>query len=293
MIQLSLYKILKTADGDLPLDINLQINEGDFITIEGHSGAGKTTLLRLIAGLIKPENGSIIVNNNEWFNASTNIFLPPQKRKVGFVFQDYSLFPNMTVLQNIEFASKDKKDSAHLKEIIEIMELEMFKDRYPETLSGGQKQRVALARAIARRPNILLLDEPLSALDSEMRLKLQDFILKAHRNLNLTTIMVTHDLSEIFKMSNKVIRLKKGKIISEGDASTVFNQDYISGKIRFTGDILSIENTDVVNIVSVLIGNNIVKVIATSKESQTLQPGDKVMIVTKAFNPLIIKLQKN
>ncbi len=293
MIQLSLYKLLKTADGDLPLDINLQINEGDFITIEGHSGAGKTTFLRLIAGLIKPEKGFIIVNDNEWFNASKNFFLPPQKRKVGFVFQDYSLFPNMTVLQNIEFATGDKKDTYHLKEIIEIMELEMFKDRYPENLSGGQKQRVALARAIARRPSILLLDEPLSALDSGMRLKLQDFILKIHRKLNLTIIMVSHDLSEIFKMSNKVIRLKKGKIISEGDASTVFNQDYISGKFRFTGDILSIENTDAVNIVNVLIGNNIVKVIATLQESQTLQPGDKVMIVTKAFNPLIIKLQKD
>lgn len=293
MIQLSLYKLLKTADGDLPLDINLQISEGDFITIEGHSGAGKTTLLRLIAGLIKPEKGIIKVNDIEWFNASKKIFLSPQKRKVGFVFQDYSLFPNMTVLQNIEFASGDKKDTAHLKEIIEIMELEMFKDRYPETLSGGQKQRVSLARAIARRPNILLLDEPLSALDSEIRLKLQDFILKVHRKLNLTTIMVSHDLSEIFKMSDKVIRLKKGKIINQGDAPNVFNQDYISGKFRFTGDILSIENNDVVNIVSVLVGNNIVKIIASAQESKSLKPGDKVIIVSKAFNPLIIKLQKD
>lgn len=293
MILLSLYKLLKTADGDLPLDINLQINEGDFITIEGHSGAGKTTLLRLIAGLIKPEKGIIKVNDVEWFNADKKIFLSPQKRKVGFVFQDYSLFPNMTVLQNIEFASENKKDTAHLKEIIEIMELEMFKDRYPETLSGGQKQRVALARAIARRPNILLLDEPLSALDSEIRLKLQDFILKVHRKLNLTTIMVSHDLSEIFKMSNKVIRIKKGKVISQGDAPNVFNQEYISGKFRFTGDILSIQNTDVVNIVIVLVGNNIVKIIATAQESESLKPGDKVMIVSKAFNPLIIKLQKD
>ncbi len=293
MIQLSLYKTLKTSDGDLPLDINFQINEGDFIILEGHSGAGKSTLLRLIAGLIKPERGFIKVNDNEWYNSLNNFFLPPQKRKIGFVFQDYSLFPNMTVLQNIEFALKNKKDTAHLKEIIDIMELEMFKNRYPETLSGGQRQRVALARAIVRRPSILLLDEPLSALDSGMRLKLQDFLLIAHRNLNLTTIMVSHDISEIFKMSNKVIRLSKGKIISEGAASNVFTQYYISGKFQFTGDILHIENSDVVNIVSVLIGNNIVKVIATLQESESLQPGDKVVIVSKAFNPLIIKLQKN
>ncbi|MEJ2616114.1 MAG: ATP-binding cassette domain-containing protein, partial [Ignavibacteriaceae bacterium] len=161
---------------------------------------------------------------------------------------------------------------------------------YPSTLSGGQKQRASLARAIVRKPEILLLDEPLSALDNEMRLKLQDYILKVHRLFNLTTILVSHDISEIFKMSDRVVRLNRGKITNEGIAAEVFKEKYISGKFRFTGDVLKIESDDVVYIVSVLVGNNIIKVIATQEEIENLKTGDKVMIVSKAFNPLIIKL---
>ena len=290
MIDLKLYKILKTSEGDLPLDINLQINNGELITIEGHSGAGKTTILRLIAGLIEPDKGKIIVDKKEWLNTENKIFLPPQKRNVGFVFQDYSLFPNMTVYENIKFALNGDMDITHVNEIIEMMELEFLRDRYPSNLSGGQKQRASLARAIVRKPEILLLDEPLSALDNEMRLKLQDYILKVHRLFNLTTILVSHDISEIFKMSDRVIRLNRGKITNEGIAAEVFKEKYISGKFRFTGDVLKIENDDVVFIVSVLVGNNIIKVIATLEEIENLKPGDKVMIVSKAFNPLIIKL---
>lgn len=290
MIELQLYKMLKTSEGDLPLDINLQIEKGEFITIEGQSGAGKTTILRLIAGLLAPEKGRIIVDNYPWLDTEKKIFLPPQKRNAGFVFQDYSLFPNMTVYENIKYALDGKRDGKHVDEIIQIMEIENLKDRLPLTLSGGQKQRAALARAIARRPKILLLDEPLSALDPEMRLKLQDYILKVHKLLGLTTILVSHDISEIFKMSDRVIRLNKGKIVSEGIAHEVFQKNYISGKFRFTGEVLVVEKNDVVFIISVLVGNNIIKVIASEEEAEELKTGDKVMIVSKAFNPLIIKI---
>lgn len=290
MITLQLYKILKTSEGDLPLDINLKIEEGEFITIEGHSGAGKTTILRMIAGLLKPEEGKIQIGDKIWLDTKEEHFLQPQKRSVGFVFQEYSLFPNMTIEKNIEYALDNKKETEHVKEIIEIMELEALKDRYPLTLSGGQKQRAALARAIVRKPKILLLDEPLSALDTGIRLKLQDYILKIHKKLNLTTILVSHDIPEIFKMSDRVIRLSKGKITSEGNASNVFKQNYISGKFRFTGEVLGIEKDDVLFIVSVLIGNNIIKVIATENEVASLSVWDKVMIVSKAFNPLILKI---
>ena len=291
MIKLQLYKILKTSDGERPLDVNLNIEEGSFTTIEGRSGAGKTTILRMIAGLLKPEHGFIEVGAETWTDTENDICLPPQKRGVGFVFQDYSLFPNMTVAQNIEFALDDKKNSQQAREVIEIMQLEALKDRHPSTLSGGQKQIAALARAIVKKPKILLLDEPLSALDTAMRLELQDYILKVHHKLNLTTVMVSHDISEIFKMSDRVVRLDKGRITNEGNASDVFRQNYISGKFRFTGDVLNIEKDDVVFIVNVLIGNNIIKVIATENEVENLKTGDKVMIVSKAFNPLIIKIE--
>lgn len=290
MINLELYKMLKTSEGELPLDIHLQIEEGSFIAIEGHSGAGKTTLLRMIAGLLNPEKGKVEIGSETWINTEKKYFLAPQKREVGFVFQDYSLFPNMTIAQNIEYALGNRKDLSQAKEIIEIMELEELTDRYPQTLSGGQKQRAALARAIVRKPKILLLDEPLSALDTEMRLKLQDYILKMHENLNLTTILVSHDIPEIFKMSDRVVRLNKGKIINEGNPSKVFEENYISGKFRFVGEVLKIERDEIVFIVSVLVGKNIVKVIATEQEAMELKVGDKAMILSKAFNPLLIKI---
>jgi molybdate transport system ATP-binding protein len=290
MINLELYKMLKTSEGEMPLDVELQIENGELVAIEGHSGAGKTTILRMLAGLLNPEMGRIEVENNIWVNTKKKLFLVPQKREVGFVFQDYSLFPNMTVQQNIEYALGKKEDMQRVREIIEIMELDELKKRFPETLSGGQKQRAALARAIVRKPKILLLDEPLSALDNEMRIKLQDYILKVHRNLNLTTILVTHDIPEIFKMSDRVVRLSKGKIVGDGNVSNVFKENYISGKFKFVGEVLKIEKDEIVYIVSVLIGKNIVKVIATEDEVKELQINDKVMIVSKAFNPLLIKI---
>ncbi len=282
--------MLKTSEGELPLDIHLQIEEGSFIAIEGHSGAGKTTLLRMVAGLLNPEKGKVEIGSETWINTEKKYFLAPQKREVGFVFQDYSLFPNMTIAQNIEYALGNRKDLFQAKEIIEIMELDELKDRFPQTLSGGQKQRAALARAIVRKPKVLLLDEPLSALDTEMRLKLQDYILKVHENLNLTTILVSHDIPEIFKMSDRVVRLNKGKIINEGNPSKVFEENYISGKFRFVGEVLRIERDEIVFIVSVLVGKNIVKVIATEQEAKELKVGDKAMILSKAFNPLLIKI---
>ena len=274
----------------MPLDVSFEINEGSLTAIEGPSGSGKTTILRLISGLIKPERGRIKVNGELWFDDSAEIDLAPQKRKVGFVFQDHALFPNMTVKENIEFAFEGKKDEKFVDELLETTGLRELKDRYPSTLSGGQKQRASLARAIVRKPKILLLDEPLSALDAEMRTTLQDFILEVHRKFNLTTILVSHDVSEIFKMSDKIIRLSQGKISASGSPDEILGGKYISGKFKFTGEVLSIEKNEVINIFKVLVGNNIIKIIATDEEKNGIKPGDKVIIASKAFNPIIIKI---
>ncbi len=290
MIKFYAHKTLQTSDGKLPLDVSFTVDKGQFITIYGNSGAGKTTILRILAGLTNAEKSLIEVDGAYWNNSDKKIILPIQKRSVGFVFQDYALFPNLTVRENLAFALQKGNDKNIVDELLELMELESLQNSKPQHLSGGQKQRVALARAIVRKPKILLLDEPLSALDDEMRLKLQDYILKAHQHYQLTTILVSHHLPEIFKLSDHVILLDKGKIIKEGKPSFVFLEDKISSKFKVTGEIIAIEKSDVVYIVSVLSGFNIIKVIATEDEISELKIGVKVLVASKAFNPMIQKI---
>ncbi|PKP13003.1 MAG: molybdenum ABC transporter ATP-binding protein [Bacteroidetes bacterium HGW-Bacteroidetes-3] len=290
MIKFYAHKTLQTADGKLPLDVSFSVEKGQFVTIYGNSGAGKTTILRILAGLTDTEKALIEVDGECWNNTNKKIILPIQKRSVGFVFQDYALFPNLTVRENLAFALQKGHDKNIVNELLELMELQSLQNSKPQHLSGGQKQRVALARAIVRKPKILLLDEPLSALDDEMRFKLQDFILKAHQQYQLTTILVSHHLPEIFKLSNHVILLDKGRILKEGTPAFVFSEEKISSKFKLTGEIIAIEKSDVIYIVSVLTGSNIIKVIATEDEIIELNVGTKVLVASKAFNPMIQKI---
>ena len=180
MIRIRLKKKLFTADGPLALDVDFECAQGSFVSLFGKSGSGKTTILRMIAGLTEPAEGFIQVEDEIWLDTSKKIHLPPHKRKLGFVFQDYSLFPHMTVRENLEFALGSPQDREMIEELLDIMHLKELEGRKPENLSGGQRQRVALARAVLRRPKIFLLDEPLAALDTSIRLKLQDEILKIY-----------------------------------------------------------------------------------------------------------------
>ncbi len=289
MIRIDIKKKLISQSGEIVLNISTQIKEKEFITVFGESGAGKTTFLRIIAGLTVPDRGYIEVNGKVWFDSKRGINLPPQKRKIGFVFQDYALFPNMTVEENILFAM-EKRDTAFLEELIEIVNLKKLRNRKPDTLSGGQKQRVALARAIARKPEILLLDEPLSALDIKTRQFLQEEIKKIHERFNLTTFLVSHDYSEIFRMSNRVLYLKNGVIFKEGTPEEVFIEKRISGKVKITGEVLKVEKEDIIHVLSIFTGNSIIKVVATEEEAKSIKVGDKVLIAIKAFNPVIFKL---
>lgn len=291
MIDISLQKELTAATGIMKLQVDFQIEPGQFVTLFGSSGAGKTSVLRMIAGLMQPESGKIVVNKNTWINVGKGISLKPQQRRIGFLFQDYALFPNMTVQENLLYAMEKGQDRSIVDELIEIIELNDLRHRKPSTLSGGQNQRVALARALVRKPEILMLDEPLSALDSQMRIKLQDFILKVHKQYNLTTILVSHDANEVIKLSDKVFFIEDGKIVRQGIPTDVFASKRVSGKFQLYGDIISIEKQDIVYVVTVLIGSNIVKIIADESEAITMAPGDKVMVTSKAFNPLIRKIE--
>ena len=287
MIQLDAYKMLQTADGELPLDISLTIKKGEFVSVYGNSGAGKTTILRILAGLTRAEKSVIKVGESVWDDSIKKIHFPVQNRSIGFVFQDFALFPNLTVKENLEFALSKNDSKEIIPELIELMELQSLQNSKPQNLSGGQKQRAALARAIVRMAEILLLDEPLSALDDEMRFKLQDYILKIHQKYKLTTLMVSHSISEIFKLSDKVIVVDKGKIVKEGTPENVFSEQKISSKFQLTGEIISITKSDIIYIVQVSSGNTIVKVVATEEEGREYKIGQKVLIASKAFNPVI------
>ena len=290
MIEFKIKKTLQSSGGKMQLNVDVTIPKGEFVTLYGKSGAGKTSILRILAGLMQPEKGKVEVEGIIWYDSKKNISLSPQKRKVGLVFQEYALFPNMTVKENLEYALPKGDSSAIIDELIEIVELGDLKNRKPHSLSGGQQQRAALARSLIQKPQLLLLDEPLSALDAEMRSKLQQYIVRLHREYHLTTIMVSHDVSEILKMSDLVIELTHGKITKTGTSQDVFGHKELSGKFQFTGEILTIEKQDVIHIISVNIGNELVKVVADEKEASKLTIGDKVIVASKAFNPVIKKV---
>ncbi|SEL71945.1 molybdate transport system ATP-binding protein [Aquimarina amphilecti] len=290
MIKATIHKALNTAVGSMKLNVQLSIESGQLVTLYGPSGVGKTSILRIIAGLLSADSGQIEVDGVFWLDHEKKIDFSPQQRKIGYVFQDYALFPNMTVRENLEFALEKGQDKNIIEELISIVALDELQNRKPNTLSGGQQQRVALARALVRKPKVLLLDEPLSALDIKMRSKLQDYILKVHREYKLTTILVSHDIGEIIKMSDKVYCLEDGKVTKVGDSLSVFTDNRLSGKFQFTGEVINIESEDVVFIVTVLIGNNVVRVIAQESEIVDLAIGDKVIVASKAFNPVLLKV---
>lgn len=292
MIEISLFKVLHASSGTMNLDVDFCVKNHSLLTLYGKSGAGKTTILKMIAGLMNPDNGKISVNGEIWFDKTKKINLVPQKRKIGFVFQDYSLFPNMTVLENLLFALPKGKDKKIIKDLIEIVDLGNFRSRRPETLSGGQRQRVALARTLVQRPEILLLDEPLSALDEEMRIKLQKYILKVHKEFKLTTILISHDISEIIKMSDYLVELDGGRIIKSGIPKETYTTTSRVGSIKLTGEIISVEYSSKEVEILVLCGENIIIVPLGENDRNSYRTGDKVLIsssssgfgIQKVFN---------
>jgi molybdate transport system ATP-binding protein len=221
MLKINITRQMMTSEGPTHLIINEEIGNNELCALFGHSGSGKTTLLNILAGLVKPDSGRIVVNNTVWFDAEKRIHLSPQKRNVGFMFQDYALFPNMNVEENIRFGQRTR-DDAYVATLLECFDLGALRHQKMHQLSGGQKQRVALARALASRPGLLLLDEPLSALDLEMRLALQHEIRKAHQLLGAITLMVSHDLEEVCSLSSTVLHIKQGRIIERGMPRSIF-----------------------------------------------------------------------
>lgn len=224
MTYLSVTQLNKSY-GPTPIfqDIAFSASEGEFVTLLGPSGCGKSTLLRCLAGLTSVDSGQIILQGQDI------VPLAPQQRTLGMVFQSYALFPNMTVERNVAFGLKMQKLGGaeiqrRVAEVLELVELNDYAKRYPHQLSGGQCQRVALARSLVTRPRLLLLDEPLSALDARIRRHLRDQIRRIQKELNLTTLFVTHDQEEALTLSDRIVLMNKGKIVQNGSAESLYTQ---------------------------------------------------------------------
>jgi len=240
-------------------DFNLSAEQGEFVSFLGPSGCGKTTTLRMIAGFELPTSGKIEIEGKDL------TFVPPNKRNVGMVFQSYALFPNMTVAGNIAYglrmAGKPKAEiNQRIKEMLALIHMEDFSDRYPAQLSGGQQQRVALARALAIRPRVLLLDEPLSALDAKIRIELRQEIRRIQQQLGITTIYVTHDQEEALSISDRIVVMSKGKIEQIGSSSEIYNFPKTEFVANFVGQ-LNLLPVDVVSLAEglVKVGGQIVR----------------------------------
>ena len=284
MIEISCKKELNGGGGKFMLEAELTFESGEFVALYGASGGGKTTILRLIAGFEAPQSGVIKVGDKIFFDENTN--LAPQKRNIGFLFQDYALFENMNVFKNLLFANNDENLA---NKLLEICELKSLKSAKIGELSGGQKQRVALARAVMRKPEILLLDEPLSALDNAMREKLQDYLLALHDEFKMSAILVSHDIAEIYKLCSKVFVLENGKISRSGSASEIFLKSAGSQKFAFNAKVLEIKKCDTIFVASVLINRQICEVVLSSAEASGLRAGDTAIVSTKAFGVNLVK----
>ena len=243
---LSINNVRKAfANATVVKDFNLDIDRGEFVSFLGPSGCGKTTVLRMVAGFEEPTAGSIAIGGKDVTR------LKPNQRNIGMVFQAYALFPNLTVAQNIAFGlkvagvSKEETDK-RVKEMLELISLPHLGDRYPYQLSGGQQQRVALARALAPRPKVLLLDEPLSALDAKVRVSLREEIRSIQKNLGITTIFVTHDQEEALSISDRIVVMYDGKVEQVGTPFEIYNRPSTRFVASFVGT-LNILNATVAN----------------------------------------------
>jgi putative spermidine/putrescine transport system ATP-binding protein len=231
--------------GDSPVlnNVDLTIREGELVTLLGPSGCGKSTLLRCIAGLTELDGGRILLGQKNLSN------LPPRNREVGMVFQSYALFPNLTVSQNIEYGLKmrgvGKKDRLkRSEELLVLIDMEDKRDAYPQHLSGGQQQRVALARSLAMQPKVLLLDEPLSALDAKIRKNLRLEIRQIQQRLNMTTIFVTHDQEEALTLSDRICIMNKGYIVQDGTPEELYSTPRTEFVARFMGSYNVLTRTE-------------------------------------------------
>jgi putative spermidine/putrescine transport system ATP-binding protein len=275
MTHLSLSNISKQyGETKVVADFNLDVEKGEFVSFLGPSGCGKTTTLRMIAGFETPTTGKVTIDDLDITDKA------PNQRNVGMVFQAYALFPNMTVAQNIGFGLRIRKESEsaikeRVAEMLALIHLEQRGDSYPYQLSGGQQQRVALARALAIRPQVLLLDEPLSALDAKIRVSLRAEIRAIQRKLGITTVYVTHDQEEALSISDRIVVMYEGRIEQVGTPFQIYNFPETIFVANFVGTLNAAE-AEVVDPAKGLLRMDSVQFVSTDERLKDKKKGDKV-----------------
>lgn len=269
--------------------IDLSIEKGEFITFLGSSGCGKTTTLRIIAGLESPDQGHVLLNGQDVTNSA------PNKRDVNTIFQNYALFPHMNVESNVGYGLRIKKlPKAKIKErvhsVLELVQLEGFGQRMPRELSGGQKQRVAIARALVNNPKLLLLDEPLGALDLKLRRQMQLELKKLQKKLGITFLYITHDQEEAINMSDRIVVMNNGVLEQTGTPDEVYNYPKTSYVAQFVGNANIIEGT----VTGLTDGSAVIAAadgyVLGNNHKQLLKPGDPVTLAVRSEN---IKINEN
>lgn len=262
-LEIQLTKALHAATGPVQLSVDIQLKRGERLALLGPSGSGKTSLLRLLAGLLPADQGYINAFGKRWLDTATGICQPARQRRAGLVFQDYALFPHMTARGNLTFALPKGRPKARADELLTLMGLEQLAHHYPAQLSGGQQQRLALARALAAEPEVLLLDEPLSALDGALRHELQNHLLELHRRFNPTLILVSHDPHEAAYLTERAIVLEQGQIVLDGDPKQLW-----ADPPALHGRILSQQPSASTH------SRYLIELETTSSSPISLQPGD-------------------
>ena len=267
-------------------NFNLALEEGELVSLLGPSGCGKTTTLRMIAGFMTPTAGTIELDGQVISSFSSS--LPPEKRQMSMIFQSYAIWPNMTVAENVSFGLKVRKVRAdeirrRVDQILEVVQLGALRDRYPAELSGGQQQRVALARSIVVKPAVLLLDEPLSNLDANLRLVMREEIRKLQERLRITTVFVTHDQFEAMAISDRLVVMKDGRIEQVGSPIEIYEKpanEFIAGFVGYVnfmdGRIASIDEKTREAVIATEYGD-----IAIALEQDDVKAGDDVLMVIR------------
>ena len=276
MLELKINKELQLPESQSNLDVEMEFHPGKVTGIIGDSGAGKTTILRLLAGLSDPDTGTIINDGITWFDSANKTNLKPQKRQLGFVFQDHQLFPNMSVFENLKFANSNRENLVvTMDNYLAKFGLSEFKNNRPNSLSVGQKKRVAIIGAMMANPKLLLLDEPLAALDEKLGRIIQDEILNYTQKNRCITVLVTHELSEIFYMTDYLYSIQRGKIISQGSPSKVFNSDASKASVSLVGVVIENGENDKKGWLKIIVNNQLLEVVNTTEKFEI---GDKIFV---------------